>query len=666
MNLKDDIPKIMPQKEREAKLKEELKKADQVVNSVTVQGSAIEPNGIDKVVSNEISSKNKQGDKVLLEPGSQETDTEIKILKDSELSPLPNGVIEAIRDNPLLDNNFVKDLQQLASQQNDIKYCEEPKKVDVKENQGCMPKIVPDDERDKLLSKDITTVDNFLNLGGALADVMSAGGIRETAKMVECSGKITNAVNQIKQENDAIKIETDKLIQYTTAYYTTLLSYSYNLHVSIQHARLYQIQWLHDNINNKLHHIKDRLTYFSQEKYNKNKLYSKIGEAHRFVTLERINGLINEMANMQHPTYTVNWENVSSKINYVSNTLTNNLHHWLNTGKLSTSHTVIYDFVGANRTDSGLIHNLLSIMGREPSEDEAKSGNYMINLANQTEQGIMNLRDDLQTFIVNVRESSRWAYAVMRYQNFHSFQFEMLEEVHNRLLEAIYNLINAYEISDLRTQKENAISKLKNVECFDDQLTDGSLVDQDLPENTTTPNNNHKTYSSDENAGIKTLKYWQLFARQLNLVALLPIHWSIGLIIPAPSGVVRVPLPVIWIPLVVIPTPAMVTVVWLTINGMVVCPTIWQWRFKPIADGDSYHLTLFRGGNRLIKNKTGTELANLGTIVGGLDTNPDITKSAPFIKDDIPVQERLNPTNILYMAYLNQWCSKAKPSMGLP
>jgi hypothetical protein len=105
-------------------------------------------------------------------------------------------------------------------------------------------------------------------------------------------------------------------------------------------------------------------------------------------------------------------------------------------------------------------------------------------------------------------------------------------------------------------------------------------------------------------------------------------------------------------------------VVFVTINGMVFSPVIWQLRWKPIADAESVHVTLFRGANASIKTGTGTKILN-PPIVGGIDTAPEVHKLLPFEKDDIPTQERVRNTNVPFLLYLNQWCSTAKPYLGL-
>jgi hypothetical protein len=88
-------------------------------------------------------------------------------------------------------------------------------------------------------------------------------------------------------------------------------------------------------------------------------------------------------------------------------------------------------------------------------------------------------------------------------------------------------------------------------------------------------------------------------------------------------------------------------------------------QFLPIADAASVWLVLFRGANKKVKDKTGTEILNIPTV-GGINVNPPLSKVLPFKKDDLPTIERMGITNPLYLVYLNQMLSSMTPSMGLP
>jgi hypothetical protein len=172
--------------------------------------------------------------------------------------------------------------------------------------------------------------------------------------------------------------------------------------------------------------------------------------------------------------------------------------------------------------------------------------------------------------------------------------------------------------------------------------------------------NNNRGFSSHKESDLSKIDYWFEFCKVLNLQGLLPIYWTTGLIITNP-----IKLPIIWIPIIPINTPVGLFVIWITINGVVVAPTIYNLRFMPIGDADSYHLLLFRGGNAFIKTKTGSKAVGL-PIVNGIDINPDLSKTIPFVQDDLPIIERLQITNPPFLLFLNSWLNSCLPYMGLP
>lgn len=72
--------------------------------------------------------------------------------------------------------------------------------------------------------------------------------------------------------------------------------------------------------------------------------------------------------------------------------------------------------------------------------------------------------------------------------------------------------------------------------------------------------------------------YWVKFAKCVTAVNLLPLpgsggfrYWPIGFVIPNPSGITKIPLPIIWIPLAVIPLPVGIFVIFIGQCG--ICPS---------------------------------------------------------------------------------------------
>jgi hypothetical protein len=70
-------------------------------------------------------------------------------------------------------------------------------------------------------------------------------------------------------------------------------------------------------------------------------------------------------------------------------------------------------------------------------------------------------------------------------------------------------------------------------------------------------------------------------------------YWPIGLVIPYPAGIIKIPLPIVWIPLIVISTPIGNIVIFLTINGVFISPVV----FFVSSNGFKQHIITIRGSS---------------------------------------------------------------------
>ena len=97
--------------------------------------------------------------------------------------------------------------------------------------------------------------------------------------------------------------------------------------------------------------------------------------------------------------------------------------------------------------------------------------------------------------------------------------------------------------------------------------------------------------------------YWKQFSLILNTLGLLPIpnipnfselrYWPVGFTIVAPSGLVKIPLPIIWIPLLVLPSPMGTITIFLTINGIFISPIV----FFSSGTGFKQHILTAKGSS---------------------------------------------------------------------
>lgn len=138
--------------------------------------------------------------------------------------------------------------------------------------------------------------------------------------------------------------------------------------------------------------------------------------------------------------------------------------------------------------------------------------------------------------------------------------------------------------------------------------------------------------------------YWKEFAKLANTQGLFPIpnnpttlrYWPVGLVIPTPATLIKIPLPIFWIPLLTISTPLGVMQLFLTINGIFISPVM----FFLSASGYKQHLITIRGSSKKFGSDKDDELIkptikipigiqatrDMQKIGGKIDVNKVLTK----------------------------------------
>lgn len=271
--------------------------------------------------------------------------------------------------------------------------------------------------------------------------------------------------------------------------------------------------------------------------------------------------------------------------------------------------------------------------------------------------------------------------------------FKINDQFQNDLM-LYYEAIDMYDDENIKSQ---CIKNFSNLKCLDganmsdaikqaeellkemdNQDDKGNNIGEDgLPKdggNKDYKENDKNIPKNTDEYDLLSPKYWIKYTTFLNLVSLLPMHWTIGLILPP---AIKVPLPIVYVFLTVVYIPPILTVIWLTINGIVIMPVVLTINFGSGA-ADSTWLVLFRGANKSIKKDGGCEVAFTGGLqpqvvnkekpskTAIVDVMVELTKSLPMLVDDYPPFSRLSLTNPMYLLFLNSMCSAAKPMMGLP
>ncbi len=572
---------------------------------------------------------------------------------------LPKDLVEEIISNPILDIDLLEDLEKLTTQTRVIDPCDpETLAEQIKEfkelgKNVCFPTVPTTSEKEAQRNKILPQVDEFIE------EITPDSELINEAEAQKCIGGIEIAIKTIKVHTDFVKEELENIGEKVITFFSLMASFDYQFHALLLYAKRYNETLYMTEIDNTLDALESKIT-------NLDLPNSLVANTYKNFLLQQITFWRSQVQDLDSTEIIINIINVAAKETSAKNKY-DNIPPLLEDEFSRLTHSAnIHDiqFFTNLGNRKGKLTDLLIIMSREPTQQEKENDTYFEHLMQETK---VELESNMFPLITNTIRSRNIATAqlihpILKHRgtqnNFLRSRFRI---VSNSWIPFIEDVINTYEISDRQSQMEKSIEILHQAKCIDDK----PIVVPKKEEIEVNIDLDWKTFPEDAETDVKKLKYWQHFQKTLNKVALLPKHYSIGLLVPSPTGVVRVPFPVIWIPIVVIPTKVSVIVIWLTINGVVVSPTTWIWKFKPIGDGKSVHQTLFRGGNKTIKDKTRTESQSLG-VVNGLDLNPKLTKTSPFIVDDIPAPERISISNILFVSYLNKWCSTARPQMGFP
>jgi hypothetical protein len=258
-------------------------------------------------------------------------------------------------------------------------------------------------------------------------------------------------------------------------------------------------------------------------------------------------------------------------------------------------------------------------------------------------------------------------------QKIFSPYIEIMDRIYKDLFESSREIIELFDSLNGKLESD-VLEDLKKINyCTGLTIVDKNLKIEDLKKDNKQLLNNNldlnaKDYSDlEEESDITKLKYWGLFATPLNILALLPKYWTTGIIIVSP-----VKMPIVWLPISTFKTKTSLYTIFLTINGIVVFPVVWELKLLPQNNSSSYLKTLFKGTNQLIKQKTGVENLNIKLVTDNVDnvsliqdSDPDFAKSSLFTKDDLPIPERMSLSNPLYLTYLDKFLSTAVPFMGL-
>jgi hypothetical protein len=189
-------------------------------------------------------------------------------------------------------------------------------------------------------------------------------------------------------------------------------------------------------------------------------------------------------------------------------------------------------------------------------------------------------------------------------------------------------------------------------------------IDESFEDTNNLTDEDYKSFDHADIEDIGSLSYWRKYAGVLNKVSLTPTYWTNGIITPKGPQTA----PIIWRPIAIIQSSDRLRVVFITINGMIVYPVVWNMDMvnktgKPSEGTRSSLVNGVRGSNTTIKSKTSSNVSD-DYYSDESDIEPVNTVKAKMAADDIPQYKRLVLSNTLFVAYLKSWGEAAKKIMG--
>lgn len=161
--------------------------------------------------------------------------------------------------------------------------------------------------------------------------------------------------------------------------------------------------------------------------------------------------------------------------------------------------------------------------------------------------------------------------------------------------------------------------------------------------------------SNTRNAFIPTDKnYWDEWANIATLVNLSqpPQFWPIGIVIPTASGLLKIPMPIIWKSIAVIPNSKYLIVIFLGMCG--VCPSPFVFIMDMVQKTTRFLVSLrgpqtIRSVNETTSKIDDNLIQSNNTQFGKFITNSNILQNVPLVEDDLPDFSRLNMKNIPFV-----------------
>ena len=139
--------------------------------------------------------------------------------------------------------------------------------------------------------------------------------------------------------------------------------------------------------------------------------------------------------------------------------------------------------------------------------------------------------------------------------------------------------------TDLKKRSDDAQAEIEKINGqIAKDLADMNCKSKQIPAKVE-PGKDLNFKNVSKNPTIFDYSWWVKFSQLATLVNLVPVHWPIGLIIPSPTGIIKIPFPVFWFPIFVAPTDTLIAVLFIGQCGILPCPYLFLQHFLPVPIG---------------------------------------------------------------------------------
>lgn len=230
---------------------------------------------------------------------------------------------------------------------------------------------------------------------------------------------------------------------------------------------------------------------------------------------------------------------------------------------------------------TGVVRDIPDALNRYIDGVDKGQSDAAKKITNEAKRSAAEIERSFESTVSDVRRIS-FAFGLNRFIDGESIDDDFREQASS--YSESYKTVSSVYL-DLKKIESDIDEELSGIEKkVTTELGNMNCKQQDLPTKVE-PGGNLNFKNVSTNPTIFDYSWWVKFSTFATLVNLVPVHWPVGLLIPSPSGIIRIPFPIIWIPVFVAPTDKLVAVLFIGQCGILPCPYLFLQHFLPLPVG---------------------------------------------------------------------------------